>query len=199
MSQRRTQSKVMALIKCNECGQMLSDKAKTCPNCGAPVEYAETQCIESQAMPNGSILKIVRMGRYPLGKMQMEVKANGQTIGSYPFKLDADVEVPVSSDMEIIIKDPFGIPTPIKLSLETNANYTCKVSGYNSYELYGNNGILLKQEKFGQAMLLLTSFIPIIGFIYYFVKRKECPTAARGALIGGLCGLAFNLFMMIVR
>ncbi len=27
----------MALIKCNECGQMVSDKASNCPNCGAPV------------------------------------------------------------------------------------------------------------------------------------------------------------------
>lgn len=28
----------MALIKCNECGRMVSDKALACPNCGAPVE-----------------------------------------------------------------------------------------------------------------------------------------------------------------
>ena len=28
----------MALIKCTECGQMVSDKAANCPNCGCPVE-----------------------------------------------------------------------------------------------------------------------------------------------------------------
>lgn len=28
----------MALIKCTECGQMISDKAEICPNCGAPIE-----------------------------------------------------------------------------------------------------------------------------------------------------------------
>ena len=27
----------MALIKCNECGKNVSDKAESCPNCGAPV------------------------------------------------------------------------------------------------------------------------------------------------------------------
>lgn len=27
----------MAMIKCSECGKEISDKAKTCPNCGAPV------------------------------------------------------------------------------------------------------------------------------------------------------------------
>lgn len=28
----------MALIKCEECGQMISDTVENCPNCGAPVE-----------------------------------------------------------------------------------------------------------------------------------------------------------------
>lgn len=28
----------MALIKCNECGKEISDKANTCPNCGCPIE-----------------------------------------------------------------------------------------------------------------------------------------------------------------
>lgn len=28
----------MALIKCTECGQMVSDKAEMCPNCGCPIE-----------------------------------------------------------------------------------------------------------------------------------------------------------------
>lgn len=28
----------MALIKCTECGHMVSDKASMCPNCGCPIE-----------------------------------------------------------------------------------------------------------------------------------------------------------------
>lgn len=28
----------MALIKCSECGNLVSDKAKACPNCGCPIE-----------------------------------------------------------------------------------------------------------------------------------------------------------------
>ncbi|TNJ35901.1 zinc-ribbon domain and TM2 domain-containing protein [Prosthecochloris vibrioformis] len=27
----------MAIIKCSECGKDVSDKAKSCPNCGAPI------------------------------------------------------------------------------------------------------------------------------------------------------------------
>lgn len=28
----------MALIKCQECGKEISNKANTCPNCGCPIE-----------------------------------------------------------------------------------------------------------------------------------------------------------------
>lgn len=31
----------MALMKCDECGKKVSDKAKNCPHCGAPVEVEE--------------------------------------------------------------------------------------------------------------------------------------------------------------
>lgn len=33
----------MALIKCNECGKEISDKAKTCPNCGCPVNKNQSK------------------------------------------------------------------------------------------------------------------------------------------------------------
>ena len=32
----------MALIKCNECGQMVSDKAESCPHCGNPIAKPDT-------------------------------------------------------------------------------------------------------------------------------------------------------------
>lgn len=33
----------MALIKCNECGHTISDKAESCPNCGYPVRLLMEQ------------------------------------------------------------------------------------------------------------------------------------------------------------
>lgn len=36
---------IMALIKCDECGQMVSDKAMSCPHCGCPIEK-EVTCPE---------------------------------------------------------------------------------------------------------------------------------------------------------
>lgn len=36
---------IMALIKCNSCGQMISDQAKNCPKCGA---YVSSPSVVSQ-------------------------------------------------------------------------------------------------------------------------------------------------------
>lgn len=41
----------MALIKCEECGQMVSDKAEMCPNCGCPIENKSKQVENSRIVP----------------------------------------------------------------------------------------------------------------------------------------------------
>ena len=33
----------MALIKCSECGHMISDRAKACPKCGAPINASNQE------------------------------------------------------------------------------------------------------------------------------------------------------------
>ena len=37
----------MALIKCPECQNSISDKAAKCPHCGLPAEYFDTQSADS--------------------------------------------------------------------------------------------------------------------------------------------------------
>ena len=39
----------MALIKCNECGQTISDKAEACPHCGAPVSPRDDVAVNEPA------------------------------------------------------------------------------------------------------------------------------------------------------
>ena len=36
----------MALLKCYECGQKVSDRASACPHCGAPVIIKKTKVCE---------------------------------------------------------------------------------------------------------------------------------------------------------
>ena len=42
----------MAMIMCPECGRNISDKAKTCPGCGCPVEEITTVGTVKIKMPN---------------------------------------------------------------------------------------------------------------------------------------------------
>jgi len=48
----------MALIKCSECGKDVSDKASSCPNCGAPIlENAKAVVDEPRREPLGPVIK----------------------------------------------------------------------------------------------------------------------------------------------
>lgn len=38
----------MALVKCSECGQMVSDKANVCPKCGTPLKNEGTQVVSNE-------------------------------------------------------------------------------------------------------------------------------------------------------
>lgn len=57
----------MAMVKCLECKQDISDKAATCPKCGAPINYsiieaqrsAYTQSKINQDLSNGFMLQIL--------------------------------------------------------------------------------------------------------------------------------------------
>lgn len=60
----------MALIKCEECGKEISDKAKTCPNCGVPLNEIIQEAAESNAANNyykGNISSMPYVGKKKSG------------------------------------------------------------------------------------------------------------------------------------
>ena len=188
----------MALINCNECGQMISDKAVTCPQCGAPVE-SDANLSEQPVNPSTSTLRIVRVGKSPIVSVTLTVKSNGMIVGTYPFDVGFDMEIPASSDMELIVRCQ-GIDTPTRLTLDPDRNYVCKVyySTTFSYELYDENGTLLKQDKLGIVMWILCFLIPIVGIIYFFAKRGECPAKAKNALILSLISIGVTFLVNLM-
>lgn len=56
----------MALINCSECGKEISDKASTCPNCGAPVENDDLRSTKVKRSANSqssnSYMGIIALG-----------------------------------------------------------------------------------------------------------------------------------------
>lgn len=65
----------MALIQCSECGHQLSDKAISCPMCGAPVASA------TLANNSCKLIKLVWEGKYAITQIPVEVKVNGELKG----------------------------------------------------------------------------------------------------------------------
>ena len=183
---------IMALIKCSECGGKVSDKAKACPHCGITINLSTS----NNPVPK---LRIVRNGKKPLAYVTLGIMANGQSIGTKPFNVGFDMEVPVASNMELVIKCQ-GTSTPIRLTLNPNKNYTCKI-GYSTgfyYELYGENGELLKKDKLDFIMWIISFLIPLIGIIHYFANKKILPAEAKSALMAALYGIGSAIGYAIV-
>ena len=178
----------MALIKCSECGGKVSDKAKACPHCGITIN----------PIPK---LRIVRKGSTPLvASITLEIRSNGQSIGIYPFNVGFDMEVPVASNMELVIKCQ-GTSRPIRLTLNPNNNYTCQI-GYSTdfyYQLYNENDELETEDKLPLAMWIFYFLIPLFGIIHYFATKKDYPAESRSALMAALCGIGSAIACVITQ
>ena len=64
----------MALIKCSECGKSVSDKAKSCPSCGNPIEKKLT-CSECGEIINKNDDVCKKCG-CPVGKKNLKISKN---------------------------------------------------------------------------------------------------------------------------
>ena len=185
---------IMALIKCSECGGKVSDKAKACPHCGITIN----QSTSYNPIPK---LRIVRKGSTPLvASITLEIRSNGQSIGIYPFNVGFDMEIPVASDMELVIKCQ-GTSTPIRLTLNPNKNYTCKI-GYSTgfyYQLYNENNELQAEDKLTFIMWIICFLIPLIGFFYYIIDKKDYPASSRSALMAALCGIGSAIAYVVTQ
>lgn len=188
-------------MKCPTCGgdkfKFMGGNSFQCAYCGTMISNA-TEKISTNVVSNKTI-RVVRVGKTPLTKVMLEVRADGKTIGLYPFNVGFDMEFPVSPNMELNIQCT-GASTSMPLSLDQEKSYTCKISYsvFFSYELYDENNVLLVQDKLSVGMWILSFLLPIVGIIYYFVKREESPVKAKGALIAGLSGIALNLFWALI-
>lgn len=88
----------MALINCPECGKGISDKAKSCPNCGCPIELAPTEIT----------LKAKEV--FPDLPAVMD-------IGSQLYLYDATIDGSYFHDENVITKIPEG---DVKVQIHTN-------------------------------------------------------------------------------
>lgn len=67
----------MGLVRCNECGEMISDVAKTCPNCGAPQKTTQTNLVHCREC--GEMISTYAQSCPKCGAVQSVAKNNNNT------------------------------------------------------------------------------------------------------------------------
>lgn len=110
----------MGMIKCSECGQMISDKAAFCPQCGHPVKRNEKKYVTIEQgiialLVIALILVIVLPG--PWKTFNAPISGTNETIQSTPSPQDYEVVplIPETSLPDIVenpvSEDPSLLPT----------------------------------------------------------------------------------------
>ena len=59
-----------------------------------------------------------------------------------------------------------------------------------------NHSDLLEDDKVNVWLVVLSFLIPLVGFIYWGVKKNERPKGAKACLTAGIIGFIVNLFLM---
>lgn len=118
----------MALIKCSECGGMVSDKAEVCPHCGAPIKHEE-QINESQSdQVVETAANVAGDKKEPINLSQGTATANAPKQAKKKNK-----KVIIISAIVIIIVALIGIRAynNHQIAAEQNAYYSNMKSYYN--------------------------------------------------------------------
>ena len=91
----------MALIKCTECENQISDKAVACPKCGNPIASVEEITAPPQKA-EGTLVVYGYTGWF-LVKPKMKIYINGEYIGDVSHKAKTR-EIPITKPTEVTIK-----------------------------------------------------------------------------------------------
>ena len=114
----------MAMIKCPECGNMVSDKAPSCIHCGVPLHISKTVKI-----------KLLRFVTGMMGQKasEAEIRCAGKTLWSGHSGQVASFDIDAAAQIDIIIKQAYtGHPAPffrdftIKGNVEMGKKYEIK-------------------------------------------------------------------------
>lgn len=181
---------------CGNCGTQLTDGAKFCPKCGNPVKNVHNPQIE----PKNGNLYIRWDGAWTMFDATVTITANGAYIGDYSFKEGFEAIVPIDSEvMRIGIKYSIREYTQVYI-LRTDTNYSLnlsynRLSGGFGFSLCDNDGFEIQNDSLHLGMGILCFLIPLIGFIYALVIRKDKPAAFKDTIIISLIGFVVNLLI----
>lgn len=137
----------MALIICPECGQQVSDKAKTCIHCGMPIEVDNSTRIK--------LYKWVASSMKPT-TCEVEITLNGKTLWSGDAGSVATFEIPQKLNIHILAKKVCA-NGPFVYSRDVHLDFM--VEPAKRYEIYLAQASFLNDMSKGKYAIRLVDVI----------------------------------------
>lgn len=184
----------MALLICSECGHKVSDKAKICPYCGAPIAATLSN--------DFGTLHVEWEGKWMVADTSVDLFVNGQPIGKYSFKDGFAVDIPIpSANTEVTVKCGFRT-VKHTFTFKPHQDYTCSLvysrfSGGLGFEASDESGNVTS-DHLSLLMGIICYLFPFIGIIYAFWVKKDKPAVYPTAMIVAICGFLMGLIFMLL-
>jgi hypothetical protein len=113
----------MALVKCKECGKDVSEKAESCPNCGAPVEVKPKSFRLSKSEKKGgclsSIIKLFGLGLLCMFIYVTFIADSGDKIGGI---VSSDFTIKVSGTAGLNFSGTYMVTAPTGKSVSKSVD-----------------------------------------------------------------------------
>lgn len=195
----------MALIKCAECGHDISDKAETCPSCGAPVslslrpveipplaeksndgiitvKYVRADCLAGKVVfcLDGDPMYTIQPGdvfdcETTVGSHTVEVMRGEKTLGRFPVFVDG--ERPIV--MEILVKSNKAIYRTSGEEKQEEKSVAAILQEMNEREKQKQ-----KDKQTGAILALIFILITFLLFIYVLATDPDGLTKTFNDVFG---------------
>ena len=165
--------------KCNNCGKIVSEDTSFCPDCGSSIFNAmndasdDVSTQETENSPFNTVNAVPTQSDSVRSAFEQPDQSFGKTdpvVTQQPF---TSVE-----SMPIENKQPLYGSAPVTQTATMTAGVT--------------------NDKANVGLIILSIFIPLAGFILYFVKKKEEPKAAKSYGLAALIMLIINIVLSII-
>jgi hypothetical protein len=168
----------MALVRCGECNREVSDKAATCPNCGAPVDATTAIAAPDRlAVENGNLVgtsaMIAELAKKAIGRLNYRIDATDIAAGTATFTTGMTM----------------GSWTGVSgtVSWEETAPYRFRLSGQGKQNVKGGQVVAL--NLFDEANGKVENVINEMKRLAAGGSESEAPTGGCMVIAAAMCGL----------
>lgn len=160
----------MALINCPECGKEISEKAKSCPNCGCPIDTSEPEKADNTSD------YVVIHGYEETFAVDTNVKIykNDELVGEvapaseFKLPIDGDCELKFKANMRSRkVSIHKGIDAHVFLSFD---RFSGSLKAFVAND--DNKDVVKKMKEHNASKALLNSFllVALCAILYFLIK-----------------------------